>query len=281
MRELTVLLDGLAFGEGPRWRDGELFFSDMHAHKIMALDLCGAVRDVATVPGQPSGLGWLPDGRLLAVSMMDRRIVRLEADGALPVHAELGALATGPCNDMVVDALGRAYVGNMGFDPYANETPRTADLILVRPDGSAAVAARDLAFPNGAAISPDGATLIVAETGANRLTAFTIARDGALAERRIWAELGAAVPDGIALDAEGAAWIASPITGEVLRIFAGGRVAERFATSQKPFACALGGPDRKTLFVLTAESWDPETCRTHRTARIGTTPVEVRGAGLP
>jgi sugar lactone lactonase YvrE len=275
-----VLLDGLAFGEGPRWRDGKLFFSDMHAHKVMTVDLQGTAADVVDVPGQPSGLGWLPDGRLLVVSMLDRRLMRLER-GALAVHADLQALATGPCNDMVVDAEGRAYVGNMGFDPYTNETPKTADLILVAPDGTAIVAAPDLAFPNGSVIAPDGKTLVVAETGAHRLSAFAIGPDGTLSDQRVWAELGNGVPDGIALDAEGAIWVASPITGEVIRVLAGGRVADRLTPRQKPFACALGGPEGKTLFVLTAEGWDPKTCRARRTARIEIAEVDVAGAGLP
>lgn len=280
MRALNVLLDGLAFGEGPRWHDGRLFFSDMHAHRVMAVDLQGKATAVAEVPRRPSGLAWLPDGRLLVVSMLDRRIMRLDRDG-LAVHADLQALATGPCNDMVVDTAGRAYIGNMGFDPYANEPQRTADLIVVAPDGTASVAARDLAFPNGSAITPDGKTLIVAETGGHCLTAFDIAADGALSGRRIWAPLGDAMPDGIALDAEGAVWVAAPLSGEMIRVFAGGRVAERFTTGQPPFACALGGPGRKTLFVLTAQNWDPEACRANRTARIEIVEVEVAGAGIP
>jgi sugar lactone lactonase YvrE len=280
MRAPELLLDGLAFGEGPRWHDGRLFFSDMHAHRVMAVDLEGRASTVAEVPGRPSGLGWLPDGRLLVVSMMDRRILRLDP-GGLSLHAELASLATGPCNDMVVDAAGRAYVGNMGFDPYANEVQRLADLIVVAPDGAANVAARDLAFPNGAVIAPDGRTLIVAETGGRCLTAFDIAANGGLGDRRVWAPLGEAMPDGIALDAEGAVWVAAPLAGEMLRVFPGGRVAERFATRQPPFACALGGPERKTLFMLTAAGWDPDMCRANLTARLEIVEVDTPGAGIP
>src|SRR5262245_43304067 len=251
-----VLLDGLLFAEGPRWRAGKLWFSDMHAHCVMTVDLAGRAETVVEVPGQPSGLGWLPDGRLLVVSMTDRRLLRLDA-GGLTVVADLSALASFHCNDMVVDALGRAYVGNFGFDLHARAPFAPAVLVLVPSDGPPRVVAEDLAFPNGCVITPDGRTLIVGESGASRLTAFTIGPDGSLAERRVWATLGKAVPDGICLDAEGAIWVASPVGNEVLRVRAGGVVVDRVRVSTVPFACMLGGPDRRTLFVATAETHEP------------------------
>jgi len=203
MRTLEVLLDHLMFPEGPRWHGGRLYFSDMHAHKVMTVDLNGATSVVCEVPNWPSGLGWLPDGRMLVVSMTDRKLMRLDPDG-LSVHADLSGLASFHCNDMVVDGKGRAYVGNFGYNLYANEPQKPAELVMVTPGGAASVVARDLMFPNGTVITPDGRTLIVGESMGHRLTAFDILPDGSLTNRRVWADLGEAVPDGIALDAEGA-----------------------------------------------------------------------------
>jgi len=279
-RQLEVLVDGLAFPEGPRWHQGRLFFSDMHAGKVMAVDLAARLIDVAEVPYRPSGLGWLPDGHLLVVSMLDRKVMRVDGD-TLTVHADLSELASGLCNDMVVDASGRAYVGHFGFDLYAREPRKPAEVIRVMPDGGAGIAAGNLEFPNGSVITPDGKTLIVAESWGRRLTAFDIGANGALKGRRIWAELGETVPDGIALDAEGAIWVASPNQSAAIRVFEGGRVAERISTDQRAFACALGGDDRRTLFLLTADSSEPERCRTERTGRIEFAVVDAGGAGIP
>jgi sugar lactone lactonase YvrE len=276
----TVLLDGLAFPEGPRWRDGRLWFSDMHDHRVMTVDPDGRAESVVRVPAQPSGLGWLPDGRLLVVSMTDRRLMRLEGD-ALVLHADLSGLASFHLNDMVVDARGRAYVGNFGFDLIRGAAPKPAELILVTPAGEARVVAEKLEFPNGSVITPDARTLIVGESFGARLTAFDIADDGSLGGRRVWAQLQGAVPDGICLDAEGAVWVASPMSSEVLHVREGGEVSERFGTEQQAIACMLGGPERRTLFVLTAPDIDPEVCRARRAARIETLAVDVPGAGLP
>jgi sugar lactone lactonase YvrE len=280
MRKLTLLLDGLNFPEGPRWHDGRLFFSDMHAHKVMTVDLAGRVGTVCEVPAWPSGLGWLPDARMLVVSMTDRRLMRLDPDG-LKVVADLSPFATFHCNDMVVDAKGRAYVGNFGFDLHGGAKPVLAKIVMVEPDGSARAVADQLGFPNGTVITPDGKTLIVGESTRGRLTAFDIDGDGSLRNRRVWAEIAPAVPDGIALDGEGAIWVASPLTDEVVRVLEGGRVTERVRTTNHAFACMLGGPDRRTLFVLTAEDSAPEVCRAKPTGRIETTQVDVPGAGLP
>ncbi len=274
---LTPFLSQLAFPESPRWHDGALWFSDFYTHRVQRVDMAGRCETVATVPGQPSGLGWLPDGRLLVVSMLDRRLLRLDGAVLTPV-ADLSALAHFHCNDMVVDAQGRAYIGNFGFDFAARQPPRSTGLILVQPDGRASVVADDLHFPNGTVITPDRRTLIIGESYAARLTAFDIAEDGSLSGRRVWAALNGAAPDGISLDAEGAIWLASPTSREVLRVREGGAVTHRVATPGQAVACALGGPDGCTLFVLTTRVMMPpeESLRTLPGA-IHTLAVEVPG----
>ncbi len=280
MTDLEVLVDGLAFPEGPRWREGRLWFSDMHHHVVMTVDPGGKTEEVVRVEQRPSGLGWLPDGRLLVVSMVDRRLLRLEGD-ELVEHADLSGLATWHCNDMVVDGSGRAYVGNFGFDLDGGGTPCKACLALVHPDGSAEVAAEELRFPNGTVITPDGGTLVVGESFGACLTAFRIGEDGRLSERREWARLEGAVPDGICLDAEGAIWVASPISDELLRVREGGEVTHRVPTGRKAIACMLGGDDGRTLFALTAKTTSPGEARELRSGRIECMPVEVPGAGWP
>lgn len=280
MAKFKVLLDGLMFTEGPRWHDGKLFFSDMHAHKVMSVDLEGKAQTIVEVPTWPSGLGWLPDGRMLIVSMTDRKLLRLDPDG-LKTHADLDTLASFYCNDMVVDGKGRAYVGNFGYDLLSGEPQKPAELILVNPDGSARVVADGFDFPNGTVISPDGKTLVVGESMSHRLTAFNIQNDGSLTNRRPFADLGEAVPDGIALDAEGAIWVASPMSKELLRVRDGGAVAERLTFDTMPIACALGGSDRRTLFMLTSDSINPDECRAKKASKIWIKEVAVAGAGWP
>ncbi|HEX4197094.1 MAG TPA: SMP-30/gluconolactonase/LRE family protein [Caulobacteraceae bacterium] len=281
-RALRTVLDGLAFGEAPRWRDGRLYFSDMHAHEVVAVTPDGARETIVTSPTAVSGLGWLPDGRMLVVSMDDRKLMRLEADGRLAEHADLSDIATFHPNDMVVDAQGRAYVGNFGFPLYPRGETKAAKLARVDPDGAVHEAADGLIFPNGAVISPDGKTLVVGETFAGRMTAFDVAPDGGLSNRRVWAALPqGAVPDGCCLDAEGAIWVASPTTNDVIRLHEGGEVSERIDTGRGAFACMLGGDDRRTLFMLIADGSDPEKSARTRTASIVATEVNVPGAGLP
>ena len=276
-----MLIDGLKFPEGPRWRDGKLWFSDMHDLRVFTVDLSGAVEVVAEVPKQPSGLGFAPDGDLLIVSMLDRSLLRLRA-GALTVVADLSALAPAQCNDMVVDSQGRAYVGNFGAEHAAGMGRfEPTVLVLVDLDGMCRVVADGLAFPNGAVITPDGGTLIVGESWGARLTAFDIADDGSLSNRRVWAELTGALPDGCCLDAENAIWVASPITREVVRVREGGEITHRVSTDQMAIACMLGGDDRKTLFLLTAPSVEPKKCQAERGARVETLEVDVPGAGFP
>jgi len=241
----------------------------------------GKRETVFSYTGPVSGLGWLPDGRMLVVAMVDMALLRIEPDGRAVVHGDLSGVATGRCNDMVVDASGRAYVGNFGFD-YPDGERKPAKLARVDPDGTVSVAADELMFPNGAMITPDGKTLIVGETFAERLTAFDISADGTLSNRRVWAQLSAQeYPDGACLDAEGAIWVASPFTSEVIRVREGGEVAERIKADQGVFACMLGGEDRKTLYVLTASGSDPEDCAAKRLGRIEAVRVDVAGAGLP
>ena len=278
---LTTVLGGLAFPEGPRWRGGRLWFSDMHAHEVVAMTPEGARETVFSHDGPVSGLGWLPDGRLLVVSMADRRLLRLEPGGKAVVHADLGGVATGHCNDMVVDAHGRAYVGNFGF-VFPGGEPKPARMARVDPDGRVVEAAGDLMFPNGAMITPDGKTLIVGESFARRMTAFDVGADGALSNRRLWAQLPEnALPDGACLDAEGAVWVASPTTNDVIRLKEGGAVLDRITAEQGCFACMLGGEDLRTLFVLTAAGSDAADAKRLRAGRIETARVEVPGAGLP
>jgi sugar lactone lactonase YvrE len=293
----TTLTSGWTFLEGPRWHDGRLWLSDFYTHQVIRVDLAGQVETVAEVAGQPSGLGWLPDGRLLVVSMRDRRLLRQERDGRLVEHADLSGIATGHANDMVVDRQGRAYVGNFGFDLMGGGAPQTARLARVDPDGAVHVAAEGLYFPNGMMITPDGKTLIVGETMGNRLSAFDIGDDGRLGPRRDWARwgdlppltdlpstLGALqmAPDGAALDAEGAVWFADAIGQRVVRMAAGGRILETRSTAPMgAFACALGGPDRRTLFVCVAPDFHEHARRAAREAAVWATPVAVPGAGWP
>jgi sugar lactone lactonase YvrE len=282
----TVLATGIRFGEGPRWHDGRLWFSDMYDHAVKTMDADGTIEVAVVVPGRPSGLGWLPDGRLLIVSMEERQLLRVE-DGGLVVHADLSHLAEFHCNDMVVDDVGRAYVGNFGFDLHESErtndfsTSRLASMVLVEPDGSSRIVATDLAFPNGTVITPDGATLVVAESMGRCLTAFDRAPDGSLSNRRLWADVAPRLPDGICLDAEGAIWIANPFAPECVRIAPGGVVLQVVKTEQPTYACMLGGDDGHTLFILACAQSLPEKCIAEATGTVSITDVEVPGAGLP
>ena len=275
-----ILLDGLFFPEGPRWHDGKLWFSDMQGLLVTTLEETGHAEKIIEVKESPSGLGWLPDGRLLVVSMRDRRLLRLDPQGLVEV-ADLKHLASFHCNDMVVDKQGRAYIGNFGFDYAANAPVEPAEIVLVTPEGHARVVAEDLLFPNGTVITPDGQTLIVAETFGNRLTAFDVEQDGCLTNRRVWANLERVFPDGICLDAEGAIWVAAPHPGEVLRVHKGGKITHRVNVSTRPYACMLGGDDRCTLFVCTAGSAIPDEVSAMPGGKIETVRVEVPGAGLP
>jgi len=277
-----MVAEGFAFLEGPRWREGSLYCSDMGGGRVLRIDPeSGRSETIAVVPEQPSGLGWLPDGRLLVVSMRDRRLLRVEADGRLALHADLSKLVDHWCNDMVVDDSGRAYVGNFGFDMMAGEKQKPAKLVAVEPDGNARVVAEGLVFPNGAAITQDRRRLVVAETWAHRLTVFDILEDGSLSPGRLFADLVDGSADGIAIDAEDAVWVSCFQESEFRRVHEGGRVSEVVAVpGEHAVACALGGEDRRTLFLLCAHGIE-KLMEGGSKAWIRSLRVGVPGAGIP
>jgi sugar lactone lactonase YvrE len=277
-----LLLDGGAFFEGPRWHEGRWWVSDFYRRAVFTVDTDGREQEELPVEGQPSGLGWLPDGSLLVVSMKDRRLLRRSPSGGVSVHAEVG-LCGGPLNDLVVDAKGRAFVGSFGFDLMGRDDPRPTGLVRVDPDGSTALAADDLLFPNGTVITDDGRTLIVGETYGRRYVAFTIADDGSLTDRRLWAEVPGMAPDGCALDAEGHIWSADARGGRACRLAPGGGIVDEVAAPDglQFFACMLGGDDGRTLLLCAAPDFS-ERRRSHaREAVLLTTTVDVPHAGLP
>jgi len=275
-----IVVDGLAFPEAPRWNNEVLWFSDFYTRQVSYISSNGKVVSVVNVPGQPSGLGWLPDGRLLVISMTDRLLLRHDPHG-LVIVADLSQHVSFNCNDMVVDRCGRAYVGNFGFDLFGKAPVQPTMLLMVTQDGAVRVVADDLYFPNGCVITPDGSTLIVAETFANRLTAFDIADDGSLSNRRIWADLGDVPPDGICLDAEGAIWVASPRASTFLRVREGGRITDQIFSDNQAIACMLGGADRRTLFLITGRFSNEQKSLRQLLGRIEAVCVDVPGAGLP
>ena len=288
---VRTVLDGLYFGEGPRWHDGSLWFSDMHDHRVVRTDLEGAATTVVTIAhDEPSGLGWLAYGRLLVVAMETQRLLRVERDGTVVEHADLSHIARGSINDMIVAADGTAYVGDMGSRIHDPSSPRVAgQTIRVDPDGTVSCAADDLRSPNGHILTDDGRTLIVAESGGSCLTAFRVAADGSLHDKRTFADLkptkaglAFAPPDGICLDAEGAVWVADPINAVVTRVVEGGEVTDLVTFDGViPVACVLGGADRRTLLVCVAGDWKRDVVMKARTGRIDAFAVAVPGAGRP
>ncbi|ARS26041.1 SMP-30/gluconolactonase/LRE family protein [Sphingomonas sp. KC8] len=247
----TQLADGFVFLEGPRWRDDALWVSDMWGHEVLRVTMDGVRETVCTVPERPSGLGFLPDGTLLVVSMVGRRVMRVE-NGELVLHADLSGLAGGDCNDMIVDETGAAYVGNFGYDLFGGATPAKADLIAIDRAGVARTVASALEFPNGMVLVEEGRTLVVAESWARRLLAFDRHTDGSLSHRRVYADLGGRSPDGIAVDAEDGIWVACYDTDEFVRVREGGVITDRIPIpGRHAIACALGGPDGRTLFCCT------------------------------
>ncbi len=252
MTDAVRLLDDIQFGESPRWRDDRLWFSDILDGKVYTVDMQGRRELVADFgDARPSGIGFLPDGDALVVDMGMPGIVRLSTDGSRSVHAHLGDVTIALLNDMVVDAAGNAYVGSTGRNYFTGETEaRPANIILVRPDGSYSVVAEAVDTPNGPVITPDGSTYVVAESHLNRLLAFEILPDATLGARRVWAELGEVMPDGIAIDRDGGIWVASQSTKECVRILEGGEVTDRVTFDHTIIACAIGGPDGHTLFVF-------------------------------
>jgi sugar lactone lactonase YvrE len=250
--EPRLLVDDLVFGEGPRWHDGRLWFSDMHGEKVHTVGMDGNLETVLELPGRrPSGLGFLPDGSLLLTSMLESQVLCLR-DGELSTHADLSGFAENGINDMVVDGQGRAYVGSFP------KPPATGPIMLVEPDGSARVVAEEMHFPNGMVITAVS-TLVAAESLGKRLTEFDIEADGSLANRRVFGEIAPYTPDGICLDAEGAIWAATTMSHAFVRFGRGGEVLQVVELGDRfTIACALGGPDGRTLFMLSADTYAPD-----------------------
>ena len=279
--DVQVLMTGIAFGESPRWHDGRLWFCDWGAQELIAVDLGGKSEVIVRVPSFPFCIDWLRDGRLLIVSASDRRLLRREPDGSIVTHADLSRLSKKPWNDIVVDGRGNTYVDNIGFDFPGGEFA-TGILALVTPDGSARQVADGAAFPNGIVVTPDNSTLIVAESYANRLTAFDIAADGTLSNRRLWADLDRGVPDGICIDAENAVWYADVPNMRCVRVRQGGDVLQTIDLDRGCFACMLGGADRRTLFLVAREWRGPASMADGgRTGQVLTAKVATPGAGWP
>ena len=279
--EARVLVDGLAITEAPRWHEGRLWFSHWGAEEVLAVDLEGNCEVAA--PGRP-GLGWatefLHDGRLLITG---ETLLRREPDGSFVQHADVSAVFTRGCSEIVVDRRGNIYVNSIEFDFLGGGEPTGGAIALITPDGAVRRVAGDLAFPNGMVVTPDNATLIVGESFAARLTAFDIADDGTLMNRRAWAEnIG---PDGITIDAEGTIWASSGVMSkDCARILEGGEITHRIELDRDCFACMLGGADRRTLLMMTAEWLGPDKvdeALARRTGRVLALDVEVPGVGWP
>ncbi|MAW71095.1 MAG: SMP-30/gluconolactonase/LRE family protein [Actinomycetota bacterium] len=274
-----ILLTGLAFGEGPRWRDGYLWFSDFYRHGIFRVDENGTEELVLEVPTQPSGLGWLPNGNLVFVSMLDRCLKQMDPTGEVSAHADLSHIAGGPCNDMVVGADGTAYVGNFGFEQ--GEDFAQATLAIVDADGTTRSGPDGLDFPNGTVINPEGNRLVIAESYGRRLLSFDIERDGSLTGRQLFADLGERVPDGICLDVEGGIWVGDPANHSVFRVVDGGEITHHIDLELNCYACALGGEDRRTLYLVTAPTSGRGGAADRREGRIERIRVETPGTGSP
>jgi sugar lactone lactonase YvrE len=280
---LKILMTGIVFGEQPRWHEDRLWFSDWGSREVIAVDLDGNSEVVLRAPSFPCCVDWLPDGRLLLVSARDGLLLRRELDGRLVTHGDLSQVSTPPAgNELVVDGRGNAYVNGIGFDLMAGEPFAPGIVALVSPDGSARLVADGLAFPNGMLVTPDNATLIVAESYANRLSAFDIGADGSLSRRRVWADLGDGVPDGICLDADGAVWYADVPNKRCVRVREGGEVLQRVKIDRGCFACALGGADGRTLFMM-ATAWNGPAgmFAEPRTGQVLTVKAPAPGVGWP
>jgi sugar lactone lactonase YvrE len=277
----VTIASGFAYPEGPRWREGRFWFSDQHAGEVHCLSADGERLDSFAVEGSPSGLGWLPSGEMLIVSMDGHKVLR-RANGSMKPHADLSAFHRAQSNEMVVTASGRAYVGNIGFDFDHGEAPRPTMLLAVEPDGSVRKVADELLCPNGTVVTPNGKTLIIAESLANRLSAFDIDGNGELSNRRVFAELPGHVPDGICLDAEGQVWAASPFTNSVIRVREGGGITAKVEIEGAgAFACVLGGPERRDLYVCCAAVHHRHETVKLMSGRIDVAQVDVIGVGWP
>lgn len=275
---MTVLMDGIIFGESPRWHGGRLWFSDWGANQVIALDPNGRHELVVSVPSFPTCIDFLPDGRLLVVDSTKHRLLRRESDSALVSHADLGSISQKPWNDIVVDANGNAYVNNIGFD-FPGGEPAPGFVALITPAGAVRTVADDLAFPNGMAIAADGSVLIVAESYGNRLTAFDIDSDGSLANRRTWADTPDDHPDGICVDAEGSVWYADVGNRHCVRVREGGEILAVVELDRGAFACALSRGDRPQLYVVGQEWGGPPSAAP--TGQVVVFSAPAPGAGWP
>jgi sugar lactone lactonase YvrE len=284
MPDLQILMSGLVVGESPRWHDGRLWFSNWGAREIIAVDIEGNSEVMAHVPTTiPFCFDWLPGGRMLVVSGPEALVLRMEADGTLVTHADLGGLSEG-FNEIVVDGRGNAYVNGGDFDFETGEGAESGIVALVRPDGSVRQVADNIVFGNGMAVTPDNSTLIVAESWARRLSAFDIAADGGLSNRRVWADLGDDPPDGICVDAEGAVWYGTVPNKRCVRVREGGEMLQNVETDLACFACMLGGDDGKTLFIMATEWCGVENMGAlfeSNTGQVLTVGAPAPGAGWP
>ncbi len=282
MADWELLVDGVDFGEGPRWHEGRLWYSDFFQRAVYSVGLDGDRRvEVGNTDDRPSGLGWLSDGSLIAVFMTQRKLMRHIGGDDWEEYADLSKFAAWHCNDMVIDERDVAYVGNFGFDLEGRASFETANLIIVRADRTVALAADDMKFPNGSVITPDGVTLIVGESFGGDYIAFTIQPDGSLTDRRVWAEIPGTAPDGCALDADGGIWFSDAIGSQVVRVKEGGEVTDRVPTPQPTYACALGGADGTTLFALCAPGSHPDEVAGRGGGAIYARSVIFPGAGRP
>jgi sugar lactone lactonase YvrE len=281
--ELQTLMTGLVFGEQPRWHEERLWFSDWGTQEVIAVDLEGKSEVILRAPSFPCCVDWLPDGRVLVVSGRDGLLLRKEPDGSLVTHANLSGISDPPAgNELVVDGRGNAYVNGGGFDLMADEDFAPGIVALVAPDGSARQVADGIAFPNGMVVTPDNATLIVAESYANKLTAFDIAADGSLSNRRVWADLDRGVPDGLCLDAENAVWYGDVPNTRCVRVREGGEVLQTIDLDRGCFACALGAADRRTLFLIATKWSGPANMFDGPpTGQVLTVQAPAPGAGWP
>jgi sugar lactone lactonase YvrE len=285
MTELRTLMTGIAFGESPRWHDGRLWFADWGAQEVIAVDAEGNSEAVVRVPfpSIPMCIDWLPGAdRLLIVSAREGRVMRREPDGSLAVHADLTGLSDGGWNEIVADGRGNVYINGAGFDLMAGEKFAPGIIAVATADGSVRQVADGIAFPNGMTVTPDNSTLIIAESYGKQLTAFDIAADGGLSNRRVWADLGDGAPDGICLDAENAVWYADVPNRRCVRVREGGEVLQTINADRGCFACMLGGQDRSTLFIIATEWQGPENMTSGpRTGQVLTAPAPAPGVGWP
>ena len=280
--QMRLVAEGLAFGESPRWHDGRLWLCNWGTGEIVAVDTDGNIEIMLKISATlPYSIDWLPDGRLLVISGREGLLLRQELDGELVTHADLRSLSNSPWNEIVVDGRGNIYVNGGGPAPAPGQHFGPGTIVLITPDGTIRQVADNIAFANGMAVTPDNKTLIIAESHANRLTAFDIAADGSLANRRVWADLDG-FPDGICLDADGAAWYADVPNKRCVRVREGGEVLQTVEADRGCFACMLGGPDGKTLFIAAAE-WRgfEHMVSDARTGQVLSAEAPAPGAGWP